>query len=126
MEFRSLDIISQLEKNIQQGYKLPIFSGYVAINKRGIEKFIEMIYTTLPDDVANARKFLRNRQLETSNKRKSRIYDSLEQLETQIDKAPSFFPTYVIVQIKEIEKLLDKVRDTLPEEILKAQNVNNQ
>ncbi len=126
MEFRSLDIISQLEKNIQQGYKLPIFSGYVAINKRGVEKFIDMIYANLPMDVKNAREFLQNRQLEISNKRKSRIYDSLELLETQIDKAPSFFPTYVIVQIKEIEKLLDKVRDTLPEEILKAQNVNNQ
>ena len=51
MEFKSLEIIKDLEKQIQTGYSLSIFKGYVAINKRGVEKLIDELYAKLPEDV---------------------------------------------------------------------------
>ena len=63
MEFKSLEIIKDLEKQIQTGYSLSIFKGYVAINKRGVEKLIDELYANLPDDVVAARTYLKNSKL---------------------------------------------------------------
>ncbi len=119
MEFKSLKIIKDLEKQIQTGYSLSIFKGYVAINKRGIEKLIDELYANLPDDVQAAREFLKSKnQLPTSGK-STNILDNIKEFETHIE-SPLQIATHVIVNIKEMEKLIDKIYNTLPEEIIEA------
>lgn len=119
MEFKSLKIIKDLEKQIQTGYSLSIFKGYVAINKRGIEKLIDELYANLPEDVKAAREFLKSKnQLPTSDKSTS-ILDNIKEFETHIE-SPLQIATHVIVNIKEMEKLIDKIYNTLPEEIIEA------
>lgn len=119
MEFKSLKIIKDLEKQIQTGYSLSIFKGYVAINKRGIEKLIDELYANLPDDVQAAREFLKSKnQLPTSDK-STNILDNIKEFETHIE-SPLQIATHVIVNIKEMEKLIDKIYNTLPEEIIEA------
>ena len=119
MEFKSLKIIKDLEKQIQTGYSLSIFKGYVAINKRGIEKLIDELYANLPDDVQAAREFLKSKnQLPTSDK-STNILDNIKEFETHIE-SPLQIATHVIVNIKEMEKLIDKIYNPLPEEIIEA------
>ena len=119
MEFKSLKIIKDLEKQIQTGYSLSIFKGYVAINKRGIEKLIDELYANLPEDVKAAREFLKSKnQLPTSDK-STNILDNIKEFETHIE-SPLQIATHVIVNIKEMEKLIDKIYNTLPEEIIEA------
>lgn len=119
MEFKSLKIIKDLEKQIQTGYSLSIFKGYIAINKRGIEKLIDELYANLPEDVKAAREFLKSKnQLPTSDKSTS-ILDNIKEFETHIE-SPLQIATHVIVNIKEMEKLIDKIYNTLPEEIIEA------
>lgn len=119
MEFKSLKIIKDLEKQIQTGYSLSIFKGYVAINKRGIEKLIDELYANLPEDVKAAREFLKSKnQLPTSDK-STNILDNIKEFETHIE-SPFQIATHVIVNIKEMEKLIDKIYNTLPEEIIEA------
>ena len=62
MEFKTRKIIKKLEENINNSYSLPIFKGYKAINKAGVEKLIDELYANLPDDVKKAREYLRDRQ----------------------------------------------------------------
>ena len=119
MEFKTLKIIKDLEKQIQSGYSLSIFKGYVAINKRGIEKLIDELYANLPEDVKAAREFLKSKnQLPTSDK-STNILDNIKEFETHIE-SPLQIATHVIVNIKEMEKLIDKIYNTLPEEIIEA------
>lgn len=125
MEFKSLKIIKDLENQLQTGYSLSIFKGYVAINKRGVEKLIDELYANLPEDVKEARTFLKNRNYEFNSKSND-IYDNLKALETNILDSPIKFANYVILNIKETEQIIDKVYDTLPEEITKAKSLDKQ
>ena len=55
MNFESKKKIQDLEKQLLESYKLPIFRGYVAVNKRGVEQIIDAIYQNLPDDIQTER-----------------------------------------------------------------------
>ena len=44
MFFKSLEYIKDLEKQVNSSYSLPIFRGYVAIDKRGVEKIIDELF----------------------------------------------------------------------------------
>ena len=54
-----LDRIRELEEKIFKGYSFWIFKGYVAVEKRGVEKIIDDIYASLPTHVLRARKYLK-------------------------------------------------------------------
>lgn len=130
MRFESKKIIENLEKQIEQSYALPIFKGYIAVNKRGVEKFIDTIYTTLPADVKNAREFLTNSGLTPTEDKnnpdcKSNIYTHLVELENEVDKSFPFM-SYIIVNVQKIEKILDKIYNNLPQEIIQAEELNKQ
>lgn len=125
MEFETKKIIKNLEEQIEKAYNLPIFKGYTAINKRGVEKLIDEIYSNLPVDVMKARVFLKEHNLDIPSRNNTdfdgkTIYDYLKELETYLDNS---FCTlkYVIIKINAIEKLLNKIYGTIPEEIQKAQ-----
>lgn len=130
MKIKSIELIKILEQQLETNYSLRIFKGYVAINKRGVEKIIDELYANLPEDVANARKYLRNNHPsflpnEVEKMSKSNIYDNLSELETMLDNTIGF-ATYVIVNIREIEKLIDKIYNSLPDEIKKAERFDKQ
>ncbi|MBO5385086.1 hypothetical protein J6A64_02115 [bacterium] len=125
MEFKSLEIIKDLEKQIQTGYSLSIFKGYVAINKRGVEKLIDELYANLPDDVVAARTYLKNKNQQVNSNQSSEIFDNIKKFETQIE-GPIQIATHVIVNVKEIENLLDKIYSSLPTEIQEANILDKQ
>ena len=64
MQFMSRQTLKHLEATIQNSYSLPIFKGYKAINKTGVEKLIDELYANLPDDVKRAREYLHSRNYE--------------------------------------------------------------
>lgn len=120
------EILKDLEQNIENSYSLPIFRGYKAINKTGVEKLIDDIYANLPQDVKNAREFLKSHQYELKNNSKSsNIYNLLNTFEIKINSATQF-AQYVILNVKDIEDLLNQVQNNLPEEILKAEILSKQ
>ena len=125
MRFKSLEIIKALEQQLQTGYSLSIFKGYVAINKRGVEKLIDELYANLPEDVMAARIYLKNKKQQISNDEQPEVFNNIKELETQIE-TPLQFATHVIVNVKEIEKLINKIYNNLPEEITKAENLDKQ
>lgn len=131
MKFKTRQVIKELEENINNSYSLPIFKGYKAVNKYGVEKLIDELYAYLPDDVRRAREFLKNRNynLEDSNKKEvSNIYDLLKGLESYIERAtflsPFFIPHIVFLNVKEIEELLNRIQNDIPTEIQKAENLD--
>jgi len=128
MKFESLSKIEELENQLQRGYKLPIFSGYVAINKRGFEHVIDMIYAALPEDVLRARNYLRqlDYNFDTTADKDNSFYDCLRDLEAYMDKSSSFMNCvgFIIINIKELEKLLKQIEDNIPEEIKSAQKIH--
>ena len=67
VDFKFPKILKELETQINSSYKLPIFKGYIAINKRGIEKLIDEIYETLPIDLMEARNYLKSRNYNIQN-----------------------------------------------------------
>lgn len=128
MKFKTEKIIRDLENQIEHSYSLPIFKGYIAIDKRGVEKFIDEIYSNLPADVMKARQFLKEQNSEFSGFGNTdfdgkTIYCYLKELESKLYKC-LFFAKYAIIQVNEIEKILNKINATLPEEIKKAQDIN--
>ncbi len=130
MKFETMTIIEELENQLAKGYKLPIFSGYVAINKRGFEHFIDRIYAALPEDVHKARNYLRQLDYNFDSmpqKTNSTIYDSLKNLETYMDESSNFmnFVGFIVLNIKELEKILKQIEDDIPQEIKKAQKIHH-
>ncbi len=125
MKFKSLEIIKALENQIETGYSLKIFRGYVAINKRGVEKLIDELYAKLPEDVMAARIYLKNKKQQISNNKENNIFDNIKELETQIE-SPLQFATHVIVNVREIEKLINKIYSSIPEEIQEANFLDKQ
>jgi len=126
VEFETKKIIKNLEEQIKKGCTLPILKGYAAINKRGAEKLIDEIYSNLPADLMKARAFLKEHDLDipsgsiTDFDGKT-IYDYLKELEAYLDNSLCTLK-YVIIRINEIEKLLNKINGTIPDEIQKAQS----
>lgn len=130
MKIKSIELIKTLEQSLEHNYSLKIFKGYVAVNKRGVEKIIDELYANLPEDVQNAREYLRNNHPsfltnEVDRVSKLNIFDNLSELETTLNNTIGF-ATYVIVNIREIEKLIDKIYNSLPEEIKKAEHFDKQ
>lgn len=129
MEFRSRKIIKELENKIEQSYSLPIFRGYVAVNKRGVEKLIDEMYETLPVDIQVARQYLKNSQIELKKKNSytqegNGLYDYLKKLEILVSETLTV-ASYIILNIREIEELLDKIYENIPNEIIEVENLSN-
>ena len=138
MKFKSLEIIKALEKQIDTGYSLKIFRGYIAINKRGVEKLINELYANLPNDVKAAREFLETKSpkdvkvaeenSKTQNKNTGNtpaLFDNIKEFETKLE-CPLQFASHVIVNVNEIEKLINKIYCSLPEEIQEANILSKQ
>ena len=68
MFFKTFQYLKDIENLINRSYNLPIFKGYKAINKRGVEKLIDEIYANLPTDVLEARKFLKDKKSDVHDK----------------------------------------------------------
>lgn len=128
MQFRTKKIIQELENKIEKSYSLPIFRGYVAVNKRGLEKLLDEIYATLPVDIQVARQYLKNSSIELKrnqqNSNKASLYDYLKKFEIIIEETLSV-ASYVILNIREIEELLDKMYETIPDEIVEVETLSN-
>ena len=124
MRFSIFEKIEELENLIFRGYKLWIFKGYVAVNKRGVEKIIDDIYATLPVDVLNARHFLKehNSNAPESEDKNQKIYDVLKDIEILLDNT-NFFSNISIVDEKEFEQLETKLKDSIPQAIYDAEKI---
>lgn len=124
MKFQSKEDIKKLEAQIKKGYSLPIFKGFIAVNKRGVEQIIDAIYANLPDDVKRAREFLKNSNIKpTIQPNKNKLFDFLQKLETTLNETISI-ANFSILKIKEIEMLLYQIGDNIPEEITQAEKFN--
>lgn len=128
MDFKFPKILKELETQINSSYKLPIFKGYIAINKRGIEKLIDEIYKTLPIDLMEARNYLKSRNYNiqniTNENQKKETYGHLKKLETNLLYSPLQLANFVIINIKQAEKLIDKVNNSIPQEIIEAKKLS--
>jgi hypothetical protein len=123
VRFKIFGYLKSLEDKVNDGVSVVLFKGYKAIKKRGVEKIIDDIYSQLPEDVHNARKYLKNKNFEIEkNQKTSLMYDSLKDFETTLAAFVSFADV-VVVNIKEMEKLINKIYDSIPEEIIKAKNI---
>ncbi len=120
MKFQTRETIKRLEENIQNSYSLPIFKGYKAINKSGVEKLIDELYANLPDDVRRAREYLKERQYDFNSESNKNIFDVLKMFECTLDEGFPF-AQLIIINIREIEELLRQIQNNLPDEILKAE-----
>ena len=122
MKFMSRQTIKHLEDAVQKGYCLPIFKGYKAINKVGVEKLINELYANLPDDITRAREYLRTRNYEIKSEHKTNtMFDTLKKLEIALDEGFPLFAEIIILNIRDIENLLKQIENDIPEEILKAE-----
>lgn len=120
MKFKTREIIEELEENINKSYSLPIFKGYKAINKAGILKLIDELYTYLPEDVKKAREYLTAKEYNFKPAQKENIFHTLHDIENKLDEG---YPLarMVIINIRELETLLNKLRKNLPDEIIKTE-----
>lgn len=124
MKFQSKEDIKRLEAQIKSGYSLPIFKGFIAVNKRGVEQIIDAIYANLPDDVKRAREFLKNSNIKpTIRQNKNNLFDFLQKLETTLNETMPI-ADFSILKIKEIETLLYQIGNNIPEEITQAEKIN--
>lgn len=128
MKFESLKAIKNLEEQLQSGYSLPIFRGYVAIKRQGVEKLIDDLYYSLPTDLLKAKQFLKERENASSrlntSKQDETIYDNTKLLELYIYSVLEF-AGYTIVNIKKFENLINKMYKSIPEEITEVENFEN-
>lgn len=123
MKFQSKEDIKKLEAQIKSGYSLPIFKGFIAVNKRGVEQIIDAIYANLPDDVKKARVFLKNSNIKPVNHQSKNLFDFLQKLENTLNETMSI-ADFSILKIKEIETLLYQIGNNIPEEITQAEKIN--
>ena len=123
MKFQSKEDIKRLEAQIKSGYSLPIFKGFIAVNKRGVEQIIDAIYANLPDDVKKAREFLKNSNIKPVNHQSKNLFDFLQKLEHTLNETLSI-ADFSILKIKEIETLLYQIGNNIPEEITQAEKIN--
>lgn len=123
MKFQSKEDIKRLEAQIKSGYSLPIFKGFIAVNKRGVEQIIDAIYANLPDDVKRAREFLKNSNIRPVKHQSKKLFDFLQKLENTLNETMSI-ADFSILKIKEIETLLYQIGNNIPEEITQAEKIN--
>lgn len=121
MFYKSFGFLKDLEKQISESYSLPIFKGYKAVNKRGVEKLIDEIYANLPSDVKAAREYIQEHQIELKHKNDDKLYDNLRAFEEEMDKSFHFTTEYVIMNVKQIENILDRIYASMPQEIVESQ-----
>ena len=126
MFFKSIEFIKDLENKINSSYSLPIFKGYVAIDKRGVEKIIAELYSALSEDVQNARNYLKNNDITIENKepKSQNIYESLKNLEMFFDKSFEIM-NISIVSADKAQKIIKKITENVPKEIFQAKKLNN-
>ncbi len=122
MKISTFNILKNLEEQINKSYSLSIFKGYTAINKQGVEKIINELYATLPDDVKYAREYLKNKNIKIEKNNNPQLFDNIENLEKNIDSG-FHIAKYVIVNIKELEQLIDKIYASIPTEIVTVKNI---
>ena len=119
---KTFDVIKMLEEKLHKGYGFSIFKGYKAINKYGVEKIIDDLYSNLSSDLMEARKYLKNNDMELPSNSDFGVYDSIKDFEVALNQGLSF-AQYVIVNVQELEKIIDKIYKNLPKELLNAKNV---
>ena len=125
MLFKLFECLKDIERMINQSHDLPIFKGYKAIDKRGVEKLIDEIYATLPVDVQIARQYLRdnNKPMPEITEKPETVYDILKIFEMCLDEGYLFINN-VIVKTKEMDTLLKRLRENLPQEIQEVQKLD--
>lgn len=124
MKFKIYSYLKSLEDKINDGVSVSLFKGYKAVKKRGVEKIIDEIYSDLPVDICNAQTYLQSKNLLSKKGQKcENIYNSLKNFEVAFNTFISF-ADIVVINIKEMEKLINKIYDSIPEEILRAENAD--
>lgn len=124
MKSKTKAILRELESYIKEkSYSLSIFKGYTAINKQGAEKIIDELYANLPEDVKQAREYLKSVNANIPNSKRETIYDNLNDFETELDKGFSI-ATYTIVNIRKLEELIDRIYCSIPKEIDEAEKLS--
>lgn len=117
-------ILKDLEEQIDTSIPMGIFKGYIAINKRGVEKLIDQLYENLPLDVQYARKYLREKNIEIKNNNSNNLYENIKNFETNLENG-LHIAKYIIVNIQQLETLLDRIYESIPTEIITAKNIDN-
>ena len=123
MLFKTFDFLTDIERLILAAH--PIFNtDYIVINKQEIEKLIDKIYESMPSDVLEAKKILRDKQINVgTNTNNSDVYNKLKHFEVEIETSFSFM-LYSIVNSRKIKNLVDQIYANLPQEIIEARELN--
>ncbi len=123
MLFKTFDFLTDIERLILAAH--PIFNtDYIVINKQEIEKLIDKIYESMPSDVLEAKKILRDKQINVgTNTNNSDVYNKLKHFEVEIETSFSFM-LYSIVNGRKIKNLVDQIYANLPQEIIEARELN--
>lgn len=123
MLFKTFDFLTDIERLILAAH--PIFNtDYIVINKQEIEKLIDKIYESMPSDVLEAKKILRDKQINAgTNTNNSDVYNKLKHFEVEIETSFSFM-LYSIVNGRKIKNLVDQIYANLPQEIIEARELN--
>lgn len=112
--------IRELEEKIFKGYSFWMFKGYVAVNKRGVEKIIDDIYASLPEDILEARNYLKKHGVEQSaSDKQSKVYEILRDLEILLSKSEVF--SYSIVEKEKFDQINTDLKNSIPDEISQAE-----
>lgn len=122
MRIQTYNILRNLEEKINEGMPIMIFQGYRAINKRGIEKLIDELYSTLPTDVKQAREYLNEKNIDIKQYNSDILYENIKNFETNLEKG-LHIAKYVIVNIQQLENLIDRIYASIPTEIVTAKNI---
>ncbi len=125
MFFKSLEYIKELENCVNSSYSLPIFKGYVAINKRGVEKIIDELYASLPVDVQRAREYLKNNDINPEHKdsKSTDLYGCIKNLAVLFDKGFEVMNLSIVSSAK-AKELINKVIENMPKEIFQAKKID--
>jgi len=125
MFFKSLEYIKELENCVNSSYSLPIFKGYVAINKRGVEKIIDELYASLPVDVQRAREYLKNNDINPEHKdsKSTDLYGCIKNLAVLFDKGFEVMNLSIVPSAK-AKELINKVIENMPKEIFQAKKID--
>ncbi len=130
MKFKTRELIKELEANIKNSYSLPIFKGYKAINKRGVEKLIDELYANLPEDVQRAREFYKTDStiLMIYTRKQVLVFMTfLKYLKHFLINLLHFqflFSKNSNFNVRELEILLNRLEDEIPSEIKKAEIID--
>ena len=122
MKFQTFNILKKLEIKIDEGTPIVIFQGYKAINKRGIEKLIDELYANLPADVKEARKYLSEKNIDIKQNSSDNLYENIKNFEINLEKG-LHIAKYVIVNIHQLENLIDRIYESIPNEITTVKDI---